>query len=169
MKVSYTLIIEFMNTITNILLFSTIPLVWYLTRERTFKGFIHSLGIYKSQIINPLAVLANITIVYVITLVANIMVIISANSGRSSVDTNGFNTITLFLYLLLYGMKTAIAEEILFRGFIAKKLIKKLGYSKGNVVEVRKVVTLKYPLKSNKLLCFKGGKGSVVKMGYYIK
>jgi membrane protease YdiL (CAAX protease family) len=32
-------------------------------------------------------------------------------------------------------MKTGIAEEIFFRGFIAKKLIKILGFSKGNVVQ----------------------------------
>jgi len=63
------------------------------------------------------------------------MVIISGNSGRSTVDTHDFSLITMFLYLLLYGIKTGIAEEIFFRGFIAKKLIKKLGFAKGNVVQ----------------------------------
>jgi membrane protease YdiL (CAAX protease family) len=63
------------------------------------------------------------------------MIIVWGSSGRSSVDIHNFTVITIFFYLLLYGMKTGIAEEIFFRGFIAKKLIKILGFSKGNVVQ----------------------------------
>ena len=123
------------SVMINILLFSIIPLIWYLIREKSPKGFIYSLGIYKPQKVNRLVIILTITTVYLITLSTNILVIISGNSGRSNVDINQFSLITIFLNLLLYGMKTGIAEEIFFRGFIAKKLIEKLGYSKGNVVQ----------------------------------
>jgi len=157
MHVSGTLINEFINTIINILLFSIIPLVWYLIRNRKFMGFIHSLGIYKPQKIELMAVILSITTVYLITLAENIIVIVSANSGRSSVNTQGFSAITLFLYLLLYGMKTGIAEEIFFRGFIAKKLIKALGFSKGNVIQaivfsISHFVIIGSALEKNKLM-----------------
>jgi len=135
MHVNGSLINEIINTITNILLFSIVPLVWYLVKERTIKGFLHSLGIYKPQNINLLAIFPIVTATYLITLAANIIVIITANSGRGSVDIQGYKAIELFLYLLLYGMKTGIAEEIFFRGFVAKKLIKKVGFSKGNVIQ----------------------------------
>lgn len=135
MHVSGSLIKEIINTITNILLFSIIPLVWYLLKERTFKGFLHSLGIYKPRKINLLDISLIVTATYLITLAVNIIVIITANSGRGSVDIQGYKAIELFLYLLLYGMKTGIAEEILFRGFIAKKVIRKIGFSKGNVFQ----------------------------------
>jgi len=135
MHINGSLINEFINTITNILLFSIVPLVWYLVKERTIKGFLHSLGIYKPQNINLLVIFLIVTATYLITLAANIIVIITANSGRGSVDIQGYKAIELFLYLLLYGMKTGIAEEIFFRGFVAKKLIKKVGFSKGNVIQ----------------------------------
>jgi len=135
MNVINTLIGEFIGVMINILLFSIIPLVWYLIRERSLKGFIYSLGIYKPGKMNLIVTFLTITAVYLITLSTNIMVIISGNSGRSTVDTHDFSLITMFLYILLYGIKTGIAEEIFFRGFIAKKLIKKLGFAKGNVVQ----------------------------------
>ena len=135
MNVSNTLITEFISGMINILLFSFIPLVWYLIKERSPKKFLYSLGIYKPRKIQPLGTILTITTVYLITLSTNILVIISGNSGRSNVDTHDFTLITIFLSILIYGMKTGIAEEIFFRGFIAKKLIKKFGFSKGNVVQ----------------------------------
>ncbi|WP_027626122.1 CPBP family intramembrane glutamic endopeptidase [Clostridium lundense] len=135
MHVSGSLATEIISTITNILLFSIIPMVWYLLKEKTFKGFIHSLGIYKPEKINILKVAIIVTTVYLITLGANIIVIVTENSGRNSVDLQGYKAAELFIYLLIYGMKTGIAEEIFFRGFIAKKFIKRLGFSKGNVIQ----------------------------------
>lgn len=85
--------------------------------------------------INLWAVFSIVTTVYLITLAANIIVIITGNSERGSVDIHRYKAVELFIYLFLYGMKTGIAEEILFRGFIAKKLIKRFGFSKGNVVQ----------------------------------
>lgn len=135
MNVINTLISEFISVMINILLFSIVPLVWYLIRERSPKGFIYSLGIYKPQRVNLVVIILTITTVYLITLSTNVLVIMSGNSGRSTVNTDDFTLIAIFLNLLLYGMKTGIAEEIFFRGFIAKKLIKNLGFSKGNIVQ----------------------------------
>ena len=39
MNVINTLINEFINVVLNILLFSIIPLIWYLIREKSSKGF----------------------------------------------------------------------------------------------------------------------------------
>lgn len=135
MNVSSTLINEFISVITNFILFSIIPFIWYIVKEGTPKGFIYSLGIYKPPKSKFLSIFLTITSVYLITLLANTVVILFGYSGRGSADAQGFTAITLFLYLLLYGMKTGIAEEIFFRGFIAKKLIEKLGFSKGNLIQ----------------------------------
>ncbi|KAJ50226.1 membrane protease YdiL (CAAX protease family) [Clostridium tetanomorphum] len=129
------LINEISGTILNILLFSIIPFIWYLIREKTVKGFVYSIGIYKPHKINLVMTIFVITTVYLITLSTNVLVIKLGYSGRSIVDTHDFTRITFFIYLLLYGLKTGIAEEIFFRGFVAKKLIKKLGFSKGNVAQ----------------------------------
>lgn len=135
MNVINTLINEFIGVIFNILFFSTIPLIWYLIKEKSSKGFLNSIGIYKPQKINVFETVLIITIVYLVTLSTNILVIKLGYSGRSTVDTQDFTSLTFFMYLLLYGLKTGIAEEILFRGFVAKKLIKNLGFLKGNVLQ----------------------------------
>lgn len=133
--VNTTLINEFIGVIFNILLFSIIPFVWYLIREKSSKGFVRSIGIYKPPKINLVVTILVITTVYLITLSTNVLVIKLGYSERSIVDTHDFTLITFFIYLLLYGLKTGIAEEIFFRGFVAKKLIKNLGFSKGNVAQ----------------------------------
>ncbi|MPQ33906.1 CPBP family intramembrane metalloprotease [Clostridium estertheticum] len=39
------------------------------------------------------------------------------------------------MYALLYGLQTGIGEEILFRGFIGKRLVSKFGFLVGNIVQ----------------------------------
>ncbi|MTI61910.1 MAG: CPBP family intramembrane metalloprotease [Firmicutes bacterium] len=129
------LVNEFIKLIINLILFSFIPLIWYLVKEKKLKGFINSLGIYIPSKINYSELFIPILVVYIIILVANITVILLGYSGRSSLDTQDITVFTLFLYLLLYGLKTGLAEEIFFRGFIAKKLIKKIGFLKGNIIQ----------------------------------
>lgn len=135
MNVINTLINEFIGVISNVLLFSVIPLVWYIIREKSSKGFFYSIGIYKPQKMNLFAMIIIIAAVYLVTLLANVLVIKLGYSGRSIVNTHEFTLLSFFIYLLLYGLKTGIAEEVFFRGFVAKKLIKNLGFSKGNVVQ----------------------------------
>lgn len=135
MNVTNKLINEFIGVIFNILLFSIIPFGWHLIKGKSSKGFLNSIGIYKPQKINYFSIIFIITTIYLMTLLNNILVIKLGYSGRSIVDTQGFTSLTFFLYLLLYGLKTGIAEEIFFRGFVAKKLIKKFGFASGNVVQ----------------------------------
>lgn len=59
----------------------------------------------------------------------------TAGRVTTPLHREGRSSFTLFLLLLFYGMKTGIAEEIFFRGFIARKLIGKLGFPKGNLIQ----------------------------------
>lgn len=129
------LVNEFINLILNLIIFSFIPFIWYIVKERTLKRFINSLGIYKTPQKNYAEIFFPILIIYIAILVVNIIVYLLGFSGRSSLGIQNVTGITLFLYLLLFGLKTGLAEEIFFRGFIAKKLINKIGFLKGNVIQ----------------------------------
>lgn len=129
------LVNEFINLILNLIIFSFIPFIWYIVKERTLKGFINSLGIYKTPQKNYAEIFFPILIIYIATLVVMIIVYLLGFSGRSSLGIQNVTGITLFLYLLLFGLKTGLAEEIFFRGFIAKKLINKIGFLKGNIIQ----------------------------------
>lgn len=52
-----------------------------------------------------------------------------------SLRGSDFNFENLFIILLIAWVKTALSEEILFRGFIGKRLIKRFGFSAGNWVQ----------------------------------
>ena len=47
----------------------------------------------------------------------------------------GLSPESILLLLLIAILKTALSEEIFFRGFVAKRLIGLLGYQKGNVLQ----------------------------------
>ncbi|WP_158702684.1 CPBP family intramembrane glutamic endopeptidase [Paenibacillus faecalis] len=125
---------EIISMISNILLFSSVPFIWYIIRNKSFKGFFQSIGIFKPKKFNSLEVIIMIVTVYIITLAANIIVIESGNSLRSSEGLE-YTGISIVLSIIIYGLKTGIAEEIFFRGFIAKKLFSILGYKKGNLIQ----------------------------------
>ena len=126
------------SILSNVALFSVIPLLWHLDKERTIKGFVHSLGIYRPHSAASGSILT-VTSVYLLTLAATITVVLSGFSDRglgAHGGTHGLTTgTTILLYIVMFGLKTGIAEEIFFRGFIAKKLIDRLGYSKGNLLQ----------------------------------
>lgn len=135
MSTNSELLNETMNMFLNIMLFSLIPFIWYLIKNRKLKGFFESVGIFKAKNIKVLEILKILLPIYLITLTANIIVIESGNSLRESGGYENLPLIILFSHILLYGLKTGIAEEIFFRGFIAKKCFLALGFKQGNIVQ----------------------------------
>ena len=127
---------QLVNTMLNIILFSLIPLGIYLIRERKLKGFFNYLGLYlppkewgwKSAV-------SWISIVYLSTLAANIFLWRSGYSARAVDGLEGLSVLSLLIYAVLYGLRTGVAEEVFFRGFIAKELITRLGYKWGNFLQ----------------------------------
>ncbi|WP_089874146.1 CPBP family intramembrane glutamic endopeptidase [Epilithonimonas hungarica] len=47
----------------------------------------------------------------------------------------GVDGISIIILLIVAIFKTSFAEEILFRGFIAKQLINKIGFNAGNLIQ----------------------------------
>lgn len=54
------------------------------------------------------------------------------NSVTGKLRLMGFNSTSVSLLLIIALIKTSFSEEILFRGFIAKRLIHKFGFKAGN-------------------------------------
>lgn len=46
-----------------------------------------------------------------------------------------YSPVVLVLASVIFGLNAGITEEIFFRGFIAKRCINKLGFSKGNLLQ----------------------------------
>lgn len=126
---------EGINVLINIILFSIIPFLWFGLSKRGARGFFRYLGIYVPNEMDVVGSIRIILPIYLITLAANLLVIATGNSQRSTggVDHNAWCVV--LIGLILYGLKTGIAEEIFFRGFIAKRFYPLLGFFKGNLVQ----------------------------------
>ncbi|ACL68792.1 CPBP family intramembrane glutamic endopeptidase [Halothermothrix orenii] len=131
-----------MNAIFQLILFSLLPLVFYIITRRTIKGFLAYIGLkkvayiksFKKIILLFLAAysfnLITITIIYLKGELAKI------NAIGSSFSDDDLGMIFLILSVLIYSfIQTGLSEEIFFRGFLAKRLISKTGYFYGNLIQ----------------------------------
>jgi membrane protease YdiL (CAAX protease family) len=130
-----------LSTVLQLLVFTLIPFIVYLITERRAKGFRTYIGLKRSnRRANGLAVLASL-----IFLVPPVLltfwnegfrgIMTDPNSISGHFRELGFSLSTLAMILITAIVKTALAEEILFRGFLAKRLIAWLGYAAGNIVQ----------------------------------
>lgn len=129
------------STIFQLAVLTLIPFLVYLIKARNTKGFLNFIGLKKSVAkANILAVLACLLFAappLILTLISQefraIMLDPKSITGQFHQMEPGLTT---FLSLLLFAIvKTALAEEIFFRGFIAKRLISVIGYQLGNIIQ----------------------------------
>ena len=132
---------EIIGAILQILVLALIPFLVYVIRKKKTKGFFNYLGLKKStKKANLLAVLACLifaTPLLILTLTSpvfkEIMFDPTSITGKFRMMGFGINSFSILLIIALF--KTSFAEEVLFRGFIAKRLISVLGFQKGNVLQ----------------------------------
>ncbi|RYY19983.1 MAG: CPBP family intramembrane metalloprotease [Cytophagaceae bacterium] len=132
---------EVVSALLQLALFTLPPFVTFLVQQRTAKGFGQYIGLYRSPArANGWALLASLVSVSSTLGVAlaspTIKVLMldpHSVAGQLRLWGISFGTVAVLLVTAL--VKTALAEEILFRGFIAKRLIAAWGFRVGNVVQ----------------------------------
>ena len=129
------------NALGQLLVFTLIPFVVYLIRFKKVKGFFSYIGLKKStRKANALAFLI------VILLAAPMLTLAYFDSGFREVITGptsmigkfkdqGLQLSVLIILIIDAGIKTSLSEEILFRGFLAKRLISISGFQTGNILQ----------------------------------
>jgi len=132
---------EVLEITFQILFFTLIPFVVYLIKKKTSKGFWKYIGLKKStKKANVLAIVASFLFAGALLLLAVFStefreLVHNPVSITGKFKEMGFSTSTIITLLIMAIFKTALAEEILFRGFIAKRLISVAGYRKGNIIQ----------------------------------
>lgn len=133
------LINSFIGAIIQVILFSLIPFVFYLIRYKKVTGFFKFIGIKKSKEGWILRSLIISLIAMIFSLLPLMFVKTTGGFNSNLLATNSFVNkefgLGLILEILIYAfIRTAMSEEILFRGFLAKRLISKFGFTKGNLI-----------------------------------
>lgn len=125
------------SSILQILLFSIIPFVWWLISGRKHENFLNWLGLKKMSIENKLKYSFLFSVIIVILMIPSIVVItfLLDESTMATSQFSGKGISVLFAALLYAFLQTGFSEELFFRGFLAKRLIRKFGFQLGNIIQ----------------------------------
>ncbi len=132
---------EIISVILQIGVFTLIPFIAYRFFYKNKEGFWNYIGLKKAALMPILY-----AVLFALPLMAVMLIIIHLSpdmleamedpksmSGKFKAMGMSFNSVVLIVLAAVF--KTALAEEILFRGFLAKRLISKMGFTKGNILQ----------------------------------
>ncbi|HEY0153942.1 MAG TPA: CPBP family intramembrane glutamic endopeptidase [Longimicrobium sp.] len=129
-----------LSSFLQVLLFTAIPFAAYLATRRRARGFWEYVGLVRPER-RTLALAAGLALV----LAAAMLAVFSAPAFRGMLSApntvtgklmaQGITGETAVLILLYAGIQTSLSEEILFRGFLAKRLIARMGFRWGNLLQ----------------------------------
>ncbi|MDE7366334.1 MAG: CPBP family intramembrane metalloprotease [Lachnospiraceae bacterium] len=124
-----------LNAILQLALFTLIPFIWYVFSHKKCSGFFQWIGLKKPSVFDR-----TLLGFVVFTIVAFIVVSIGILYLLKGVDTatskfTGMGIVGLPSALIYSFITTALSEEILFRGFLLKRLSDKFGFNTGNIVQ----------------------------------
>ena len=128
------LITQILSTIIQLFLFSIPPFIWWKVTKSELP-FFRWIGLKKIRSSSKKLVVYCIgTFIVFAIFVLFTNTLISDSSILANAKYNDWHITTIISVFLYAFIQTALAEEIFFRGFLAKRLINKLGFIKGNII-----------------------------------
>jgi membrane protease YdiL (CAAX protease family) len=132
---------DFISAILQVMVFTLIPFIFFLFRKDKTVTFFKYIGLYK-----PTARSISLVLVVILISITSMIGMALVNDGIKQAMFSpesvtgkfremGLNFPTIISLLIMAFIKTSLSEEILFRGFIGKRLINKLGFKKGNLIQ----------------------------------
>ena len=132
---------ELLSTILQIGIFTLIPFLFFVFRKDKTQRFFQFIGFNKPPIksivyvifISLLFVLIGIGVIFIDDGIRQVVITPPSITGNLREMGLHINSIMILLIIALF--KTSLAEEILFRGFIAKQLVEKFSFKIGNLLQ----------------------------------
>mgnify|MGYP003547893211 FL=1 len=131
------------TTIVNLIVFSLLPIIWWFFRHRKEEGFFRWIDFFKPQLKSKWRVLLIFAILYYFFYNFDFTQFVSPETleyieNSASVSANVFEGIGVAAILPAFienFIANGVAEEILYRGFLCKRLISKIGLVKGIILQ----------------------------------
>ena len=131
------------TAIVNLIVFSVLPFLWWLLRHRKETGFFQWLGFYRPRLKSKWWVLVIFAVLYYFFYNFDFTQLIDPATleyveNSDAVSANAFAGIgaaAILPALIQNFIANGVAEEILYRGFLCKRLCGKLGTAAGIVLQ----------------------------------
>ena len=126
---------KLISSIVQIILFSLIPFIWWLIAGRKECGFFKWIGLKKSESEKHKTPywIAGVSVAFLILSVIILYFLKGVETATS--DFSGLGASAIPAILIYAILNTALPEEILFRGFLLKRISNKFGFAAGNIVQ----------------------------------
>lgn len=127
----------FISALIQVVAFSVVPFIWWFVTGRK-ENFFKWVGLKKSQWNGKVAKSCVLTVV--VTAVYALIMQLIMNHFLSGVETatsqfSGMGMAAIPAALIYAMVQTSLSEEILFRGFLGKRLISRFGFKVGNSIQ----------------------------------
>lgn len=128
------------SSILQVLLFAAIPFAVYAISRRRVRGFFDYVGLRKptgrAMLLATLFILLTAPLPLLLYLLPEFRAIsLAPGTVGGDFARLGLSVPTTIAILIVAFVQAGLAEEILFRGFVAKRLIGWLGFSQGNALQ----------------------------------
>lgn len=124
------------SSIIQIVLFASIPLIWWILSARKQISFFNWIGLKKVESFDKRSLFKWTGMIIAAFLILSIsMLFMVSEIEKATSDFTGLGLTALPAALIYAFLKTALSEEILFRGFLLKRLSGKFGFQIGNAVQ----------------------------------
>lgn len=127
---------QLLNAIFQVALFSIIPLIWWLITARKKENFLKWLGVKRPECENKKSLVLLTLIIFVVCFFGGQLAIwlrgdvAAADSAYKGMGIPALPSVLVYSYI-----QTGLSEEILFRGFLLKRLAAKFGFTIANVIQ----------------------------------
>lgn len=124
------------NGIFQVILFTLIPFIWWVVSARKKENFFFWLGIKKPNIENKKRWILFMLFSFIILLgLGELAIYLRGPLAATESQYKGMG-ITAIPSVVAYSfIQTGLSEEILFRGFLLKRLATKFNFLKGNLIQ----------------------------------
>src|SRR5690606_1814295 len=131
---------ELISSVLQVLVFSLVPLIVHLVSTRSPVGFLRSIGLYRPEARTVwYAVAASLALFPIMWgacfAAGNVEPLYAPGTVAGMLRAAGLSPETVLALLLIAWVKTSLSEEILFRGFLGRLLIRRLGFAAGNLLQ----------------------------------
>lgn len=127
---------KLVSSIVQLILFTAVPFIWWVVSARKKETFFHWLGLKKVEGGERIAVVKYSLLAAVALAIVSVgLLIILKDVATATSDFDGKGIGALPAALVYAVFNTALPEEILFRGFLLKRLSAKLGFETANILQ----------------------------------